>query len=77
MLNSSFLQTQAEKLAQQAYVQADPVAWLYRKTLGYDPSEAAAKRANAFIDQSQGDREKAIAELAHALMASTEFLFLE
>ncbi|WP_146849038.1 DUF1553 domain-containing protein [Brevifollis gellanilyticus] len=77
LLNSSFIQKQAATLAQQAYAQADAVTWLHQAILGHAPEDAAAKRAQAFIDQSGTDREKALADLAHVLLASTEFLFLE
>ncbi|MEN3943712.1 DUF1553 domain-containing protein [Prosthecobacter sp. SYSU 5D2] len=77
LLNSSFIQKQAATLAQHAYAQADAVMWLHQTILGRAPSDAAAKRAQAFIDQSGTDREQALADLAHVLLASTEFLFLE
>ncbi|MBL9131016.1 MAG: DUF1553 domain-containing protein, partial [Verrucomicrobiaceae bacterium] len=77
LLNSPFLQKRAASLAQQAYAMPEPVVWLHQAILGHAPSAAAAKRANDFIDQSGADREKALADLAHALLASTEFLFLE
>lgn len=77
LLNSAFLQNQAAKLAQQAYAQADPLTWLHEAILGRAPSAAAAKRANDFINTASDDREKALADLAHVLLASTEFLFLE
>ncbi|MFM7606121.1 MAG: DUF1553 domain-containing protein, partial [Prosthecobacter sp.] len=77
LLNSPFLQKRAANLAQQAYAMPEPVVWLHHAILGRSPSDAAAKRANAFIDQSGADREKALADLAHILLASTEFLFLE
>ena len=77
LLNSTFLQSQASKLALQAYVQADGVAWLHQTILGRAPSGAEAERANAFINSANGDREKALADLAHVLLASADFLFLE
>jgi hypothetical protein len=77
LLNSSFIQKQATTLAQQAYAQPDAVTWLHHTILGRAPGEAAAMRAQAFIDQSSTDREKALSDLAHVLLASTEFLFLE
>lgn len=77
LLNSPFLQKRAANLAQQAYAMTEPVVWLHQAILGRSPHDAAAKRANAFIEQSGGDREKALADLAHVLLASTEFLFLE
>ena len=45
--------------------------------LVFAPSAAAAKRANDFINSANDNREKALADLAHVLLASTEFLFLE
>lgn len=77
LLNSPFLQKQGATLAQQAYAQADPVTWLHEAILGRAPSATAAKRANDFINTASDDREKALADLAHVLLASTEFLFLE
>lgn len=77
LLNSPFLQKQGATLAQQAYAQADPVTWLHEAILGRAPSATAAKRANDFINSASDDREKALADLAHVLLASTEFLFLE
>jgi cytochrome c553 len=77
LLNSPFLQKQGATLAQQAYAQADPVTWLHEAILGRGPSATAAKRANDFINTANDDREKALADLAHVLLASTEFLFLE
>jgi hypothetical protein len=77
LLNSPFLPKQGARLAQQAYAQADPVTWLHETILGRKPSATAAKRANDFINTANDDREKALADLAHVLLASTEFLFLE
>jgi hypothetical protein len=77
LLNSPFLQKQGATLAQQAYTHADPVTWLHETILGRKPSATAAKRANDFINTASDDREKALADLAHVLLASTEFLFLE
>lgn len=77
LLNIPFLQKQGVTLAQQAYAQADPVTWLHEAILGRAPSATAAKRANDFINTASDDREKALADLAHVLLASTEFLFLE
>ena len=77
LLNSPFLQKRAAHLAQQAYAMPEPIVWLHQAILGRAPNDAAAKRANDFIEQSGGDREKSLADLAHVLLASTEFLFLE
>ncbi|WP_461782599.1 DUF1553 domain-containing protein [Prosthecobacter sp.] len=77
LLNSPFLPKQGARLAQQAYAQADPVTWLHKAILGRAPSATAVKRANDFINTANDDREKALADLAHVLLASTEFLFLE
>jgi len=77
LLNSTSLQKHATTLAQKAYAPPDAVTWLHQTILGHSPSPAAAQRANAFITSSPDDREKALADLAHVLLASTEFLFLE
>jgi hypothetical protein len=77
LLNSTSLQKHAATLAQKAYAQPDAVTWLHQTILGHSPSPTAAQRANAFITSSPDDREKALAALAHVLLASTEFLFLE
>jgi hypothetical protein len=77
LLNSTSLQKHAATLAQQAYAQPDAITWLHQTILGHAPSPAAAQRANAFITSSPDDREKALADLAHVLLASTEFLFIE
>ena len=45
LLNSTFLQKQGATLAQQAYVQADPVTWLHQAILGRAPSATAASSA--------------------------------
>jgi len=77
LLNSEFIQKQAATLAQQAYAKAEPVVWLHEVILGHAPNAANAKRASDFVNTASGDREKALADLAHVLLASTEFLFLE
>lgn len=77
LLNSPFVQARASKLAQQAYAMAEPVNWLHQHILGRAPSAAEANRVNAFLDHSSPDRETALADLAHILLASTDFLFLE
>ena len=77
LLNSEFLQKQAATLAQQAYAKPEPVVWLHEIILGHAQNAAAAKRATAFVNESGEDREKALAALAHVLLASTEFLFLD
>lgn len=77
LLNSSFFQKSAATLAQQAYAQADPVTWLHQTILGHAPSAAASERANDFVNTGNTDREKALADLAHVLLTSTEFLFFD
>jgi hypothetical protein len=51
--------------------------WLHQVILGHAPNATSAKRATDFVNQSGDDREKALSDLAHVLLASTEFLFLE
>ena len=77
LLNSSFLQQRAASLAQRAYAMPEPVKWLHETILGRAPDAAAEKRASDFINTANNDREKALADLAHVLLAATEFLFLE
>jgi hypothetical protein len=76
LLNSGFIQRQARDLGMQSYAKPDPVDWLYQTLLGRAPGPAERKRADVFVESS-ADREQALSDLAHVLLASTEFLFLE
>ena len=75
LLNSGFLQKQASELAKLAYASPNSVNFLFLRTLGRPASETDLNRAATFLEGAQ-DREAALADLAHVLLASTEFLFL-
>ena len=77
LLHSRFLQKQSAELAKLAYATADPVSFLHELTLGRPSTKAESTRAEAFLANYPGDREMALADLAHVLLASTEFLFLD
>lgn len=79
LLNSEVLQAQARELGVGAYLHDNPdaVKHLYRSVLGRVPHPAELQRAVAFINDGGSDREQALADLAHVLLASTEFLFLD
>ncbi len=76
LLNSDFMQSQARELGMSAYARAGPVEWLYLTILGRAPGADEKLRAEKFIEAGD-DREETVSDLAHALLASTEFLFLE
>ncbi|MCB1225443.1 MAG: DUF1549 domain-containing protein [Verrucomicrobiales bacterium] len=73
--NAAFLREQSAELARLAYATPDPMAWLYETVLGRAPTPAEAARAQAMLRALGGD-EGALADLAHVLTISTEFLFL-
>lgn len=79
LLNSEVLQAQARELGAGAYLFDDPdaVTHLYRRLLGRPPHPAERERAVTFVRDGGADREQALADLAHVLLASTEFLFLD
>jgi mono/diheme cytochrome c family protein len=77
LLNGSFLAQQAKKLASEAYSQPEAITWLYQRILSRNPTNSALERASKFIETSYRDRAEALGELAHVLMASTEFIFIE
>jgi len=76
LLNSEFIQKQAHELGARAYAMPEPVDWLYQTILSRAPAQAERQRAAAFIE-SLSDQEQGLNDLAHILLASTEFLFLE
>lgn len=79
LLNSQVLQTQARELGVGVYLYDNPdaVNRLYRSVLGRLPRPSELQRAVAFVSDGGADREQALADLAHVLLASTEFLFLD
>lgn len=76
LLNSDFMLQRARALGVECYAKPEPVSWLYQRVLGRLPADPEAARAEAYVE-SQPEREQALADLAHVLLASTEFLFLE
>jgi hypothetical protein len=76
LLNSDFMLQRARTLGVECYAKPEPVSWLYQRVLGRLPADPEAARAEAYVE-SQPEREQALADLAHVLLASTEFLFLE
>jgi len=87
MLNSGFVRGQAAQLAERAF-RAEPrdderrLNHIYELTLGRVPTKAESARAFRYLDRlsSSGDRDKTVAawtSFCHALLASTEFRFLE
>jgi len=87
LLNSEFLQEQAAIVgrlaAKQGGLAGTEVDWLYETLLGRSPNPVERERALGLIADLSGGSEdpKLLAEatghLAHLLMASTEFLYLE
>lgn len=87
LLNSEFLQDQAKVIGQLAAGQGGlpgtEVDWLYQTLLGRSPNPIERDRALGLIaDLSGGSEEpKVLAEatghLAHLILASTEFIYLE
>jgi hypothetical protein len=76
LLNSEFMLRQAKALGMVSYAKPEPMNWLYQTLLGRLPAPAEGERVRAFVE-SMPDREQALCDLAHVLLASTEFLFLE
>lgn len=87
LLNSEFLQEQAAAIgklaAGQGGLAGTEVDWLYQTLLGRTPNPVERERALGLIaDLSGGSEdpkllEEATGHLAHLLLASTEFLYLE
>lgn len=87
LLNSEFLHDRAAALGKMAMAAGkkpgDEVRWLYLTLLGRAPNPLESQRAMGLIaDLSGGSEEDAALEvacghLAHVLLASTEFLYLE
>jgi hypothetical protein len=87
LLNSEFLQEQAAVIgklaAGQGGLAGTEVDWLYQTLLGRTPNPVERERALGLIaDLSGGSEdpkllEEASGHLAHLLLASTEFLYLE
>ncbi len=87
LLNSDFVQAQGAILGKKASAAADrpgaEVDWLYQTLFGRAPNPVESRRARTLIaNLSGGSEDKAALEaatghLAHVLMASAEFLYLD
>jgi Protein of unknown function (DUF1553)/Protein of unknown function (DUF1549) len=77
LLNGTFLARQAKKIASEAYSQPQPIVWLHERILGRQPTKVALDRASSFVEDTDGDRAESLDDLAHVIMASTEFLYVE
>ena len=86
LLNSEFYLSQSREIGKAALAAGDTpdaeVDWLYRKILNRSPGATELERANAFVgelggsSESEPELEQAYSHLAHLLLVSTEFLFL-
>ncbi len=56
---------------------SDPGPWLYCHLLGREPGKTASHRIAEFLKGYEKDPQSGLAALAHVLLASTEFLFIE
>lgn len=77
LINSDFFLEKAKVLGKEAIAKPDQISWLYQAVLNRPPAEDEAKRANAFVADVSDNREEAHAHLAHLLLVSTEFLYLD
>ncbi|MDA7921038.1 DUF1549 domain-containing protein [Verrucomicrobiales bacterium] len=87
LLNSDFLHARAAALGKMAISKAekpgDEIQWLYLTLLGRAPNPVESRRAMGLVaDLSGGSEEKedlaaGCGHLAHVLLASTEFLYLD
>ncbi|MEX2580714.1 MAG: DUF1553 domain-containing protein, partial [Verrucomicrobiales bacterium] len=87
LLNSDFYNEQAAEIGRQAMEAADlpgsEVTWLYRTLLGRAPDPVESRRALGLIadlsggSENRAELETACGHLAHLLLASTEFLYLD
>jgi Protein of unknown function (DUF1553) len=78
-LNSEFIQDRAAKLAtlvNAANLESDSarVEWLYRRIYGRLPSTDEVETASHYVQRGKEDRWQS---LAHAMLASNEFLFVD
>lgn len=87
LLNSEFMHKQAALLAREALATAsvpgEEVEWLYQTLLSRTPDPVESDRALGFIAGLSGGVEEgealeaAVAHLAHVLLSSTEYLYLD
>ncbi len=90
LLNSESMKTDAASLAKKAFAHPEragsveaAVTWLYQTLLARRPSQAEIDQSLDFVAalatgaESSVDKDEALAHVAHVLMASTEFLYLD
>ncbi len=87
LLNSEFVQSQADIIGKEAISRSDrpgnEVDWLYSTLLGRRPDPVERERALGLIaslsggSEAKADLEIATGHLAHILLASAEFLYLD
>jgi hypothetical protein len=82
-LNSAFIQDRAAKLAARQEISgasddAERVRWLYRQTYSRDPDASEVDIALQYVaSQDEESRSRTWQQLAHALLASNEFVFVD
>ncbi len=79
LINNAFFLAQADFLGRAALNagDGDKIGWLYRTILGRPPLEPEKQRAAGFIAEVGLNAPEAHAHLAHLLLVSAEFLFVE
>ena len=84
LLNNEFFTEQADVIGREAAEQSaeiDQIKHLYNAILSRQPGYIEGQRANEFLFQimnnSEMNRDEALGHLAHLLLVSTEFLFLD
>ena len=79
LLNSDFFLKQAAEIGKFADTAADDVAsqitWLYQRILNRSPAETELAQAESFLGKEATEED--LGHLAHLLLISTEFLFLD
>tara|TARA_R110002096_G_scaffold163992_3_gene331636 strand:- start:6880 stop:9714 length:2835 start_codon:yes stop_codon:yes gene_type:complete len=77
LINSDFFLSKAKILGTKASSKPDRISWLYETILNRPPETEEASRAQAFVSEISPNPEEAHAHLAHLLLVSTEFLYLD
>ena len=87
MMNSPFIKTHARELAARALAQnslgdRDRLAWIYTRAIGRPPTKQEIVRALSYLDLVDSPARSSApldswASFCHALLASTEFRFVE
>src|SRR5262249_40195013 len=78
VLNSQFLQNQAEALAERSAGESDRVRFLYRRVFSRDPKPPEVDRAGSFLSKAKQQMgREAWPEYAQALLGTNEFIYLQ